>query len=246
MTGLQDYDGTLTIRGSIEADSGTIGGWNITNDAIVSKDRELILYSDGHVIGLGGSDDDTNFIDINNSTITWNSTSSRTKYNHQSSFKDWKKQWRKDKENKEGRHTKASISTENGCLSMNSSSAVNISGSTSASLSAGGTSMGIYSNNKKCAYGMSISSPPTGISDGRPETIATLAGVMSKVEDISVTDTSKEDNTETSKDTNTDNKDDEDKESTETDKVANTEKYMGFLALNSTFDESITNMTSTE
>ena len=43
MTGLRYYDGTLTIRGSIEADSGTIGGWSITDDAIVSKDRELIL-----------------------------------------------------------------------------------------------------------------------------------------------------------------------------------------------------------
>ena len=244
MTGLQYYDGTLTIRGSIEADSGTIGGWNITNDAIVSKDRELILYSDGHVIGLGGSDDDTNFIDINNSTITWNSTSSRTKYNHQSSFKDWKKQWRKDKENKEGRHTKASISTENGCLSMNSSSAVNISGSTSASLSAGGTSMGIYSNNKKCAYGMSISSPPTGISDGMPETIATLAGVMSKVEDFSNTNTSQEESTETPKKIEAPNNTDtgnENSSSSQVDTIANKAKYMGFLALNSTFDADITN-----
>ena len=110
---------------------------------------------------------------------------------------------------------------------MSSSSAVNISGSTSASLSASGTSMGVYSNDIDHVYGMSISSPPTGAPEGgMPETIATLAGVMSKVEDISVTDTSKEDNTETSKDTNTDNKDnkdDEDKESTETDKVANTD-----------------------
>ena len=248
ITGLKYYDGALTIRGSIEADSGTIGGWSITEDAIVSRNRELILYSDGHVIGLGGSsNEDTDFIDINNSTITWNSMSNKTNYNNQSDFDEWKQQWRNDKENKEGRQTKASISTENGCLSMSSSSAVNISGSTSASLSASGTSMGVYSNDIDHVYGMSISSPPTGAPEGgMPETIATLAGVMSKVEDISVTDTSKEDNTETSKDTNTDNKDDEDKESTETDKVANTEKYMGFLALNSTFDESITNMTSTE
>ena len=92
ITGLKYYDGTLTIRGSIEADSGTIGGWNITEDAIVSRNRELILYSDGHVIGLGGggSDEDTDFIDINNSTITWNSMSNKTNYNNQSDFDEWK------------------------------------------------------------------------------------------------------------------------------------------------------------
>ena len=249
ITGLKYYDGALTIKGSIEADSGTIGGWKITEDAIVSQNRELILYSDGHVIGLGGSsDEDTDFIDINNSTITWNSMSNKTNYNNQSDFDEWKQQWRNDKENKEGRQTKASISTENGCLSMSSSSAVNISGFTSASLSASGTSMGVYSNNTDRVFGMSISSSPTGVDNGMPETIATLAGVMSKVEDPSAINPPKEDtetpkDTKTSNNTNTDNKD---KEPAEKDKVANTEKYMGFLALNSTYDDSITNMTSTE
>ena len=243
ITGLSYRNGELRIKGSIEADSGTIGGWSITEDAIVSANRELILYSDGHVIGLGGSDEDTDFIDINNSTITWNSMSNKTNYDNQSSFDDWKQQWRNDKENKEGRQTKASISTENGCLSMSSSSAVNISGSTSASLSASGTSMGVYSNDTDRVFGMSVSSPPTGIDNGMSETIATLAGVMSKVEDPSATKTPQEEDTETPKDTNTDNKD---STPPEIDKVANTEKYMGFLALNSTYDDSITNMTSTE
>ena len=90
ITGLKYYDGALTIKGSIEADSGTIGGWSITDDAIVSRNRELILYSDGHVIGLGGSDEDTDFIDINNSTITWNSMSNKTNYDSQSDFDEWK------------------------------------------------------------------------------------------------------------------------------------------------------------
>lgn len=247
ITGLKYYDGTLTIKGCIEADSGTIGGWNITEDAIVSQNRELILYSDGHVIGLGGSDEDTNFIDINNSTITWNSMSNKTSYDNQSSFDDWKKQWRNDKENKEGRQTKASISTENGCLSMSSSSAVNISGSTSASLSASGTSMGVYSNDTDRVFGMSISSPPTGVDGGMPETIATLAGVMSKVQDLSATNTPQvEEETKTSKNIETSNNTGTDNEDTpppppEIGKVANTEKYMGFLALNSTYDASITN-----
>lgn len=247
ITGLRYYDGTLTIKGCIEADSGTIGGWNITEDAIVSQNRELILYSDGHVIGLGGSDEDTDFIDINNSTITWNSMSNKTSYDNQSSFDDWKKQWRNDKENKEGRYTKASISTENGCLSMSSSSAVNISGSTSASLSASGTSMGVYSNDTDRVFGMSISSPPTGVDGGMPETIATLAGVMSKVQDLSATNTPQvEEETKTSKNTETSNNTGTDNEDTpppppEIGKVANTEKYMGFLALNSTYDASITN-----
>lgn len=247
ITGLRYYDGTLTIKGCIEADSGTIGGWNITEDAIVSANRELILYSDGHVIGLGGSDEDTDFIDINNSTITWNSMSNKTSYDNQSNFDDWKKQWRNDKENKEGRQTKASISTENGCLSMSSSSAVNISGSTSASLSASGTSMGVYSNDTDRVFGMSISSPPTGVDGGMPETIATLAGVMSKVQDLSATNTPEvEEETKTSKNIETSNNTGTDNEDTppptpEIGKVANTEKYMGFLALNSTYDASITN-----
>ena len=91
ITGLKYYDGALTIKGSIEVDSGTIGGWRITEDAIVSQNRELILYSDGHVIGLGGSsNEDTDFIDINNSTITWNSMSNKTNYNNQSDFDEWK------------------------------------------------------------------------------------------------------------------------------------------------------------
>ena len=242
ITGLKYYDGTLTIRGSIEADSGTIGGWSITEDAIVSRNRELILYSDGHVIGLGGSsNEDTDFIDINNSTITWNSMSNKTNYDSQSDFDEWKQQWRNDKENKEGRQTKASISTENGCLSMNSSSAVNISGSTSASLSASGTSMGVYSNDNDRVYGMSISSPSTA-EGGMPGTVATLAGVNSKVEDLSATSTTSKEDAEVSDSTNTDNEEDS---SPEIAQVADKEKFMGFMALNSTYDDSITNIPST-
>ena len=242
ITGLKYYDGALTIKGSIEADSGTIGGWRITEDAIVSQNRELILYSDGHVIGLGGSsDEDTDFIDINNSTITWNSMSNKTNYNNQSDFDEWKQQWRNDKENKEGRQTKASISTENGCLSMNSSSAVNISGSTSASLSASGTSMGVYSNDNDRVYGMSISSPSTA-EGGMPGTVATLAGVNSKVEDLSATSTTSKEDAEVSDSTNTDNEEDS---SPEIAQVADKEKFMGFMALNSTYDDSITNIPST-
>ena len=242
ITGLKYYDGTLTIRGSIEADSGTIGGWSITEDAIVSRNRELILYSDGHVIGLGGSsNEDTDFIDINNSTITWNSMSNKTNYNNQSDFDEWKQQWRNDKENKEGRQTKASISTENGCLSMSSSSAVNISGSTSASLSASGTSMGVYSNDIDRVYGMSISSPST-VGGGMPGTVATLAGVNSKVEDLSATSTTSKEDAEVSDSTNTDNEEDS---SPEIAQVADKEKFMGFMALNSTYDDSITNIPST-
>ena len=243
ITGLKYYDGTLTIRGSIEADSGTIGGWSITEDAIVSRNRELILYSDGHVIGLGGSpNEDTDFIDINNSTITWNSMSNKTNYDSQSDFDEWKQQWRNDKENKEGRQTKASISTENGCLSMSSSSAVNISGSTSASLSASGTSMGVYSNDIDRVYGMSISSPST-VGGGMPGVVATLAGVNSKVEDLSATDTTQKENAKASDNTNTDNE--EEDSSPDIGQVANIEKFMGFMALNSTYDDSITNRTAT-
>lgn len=243
ITGLKYYDGALTIKGSIEADSGTIGGWSITDDAIVSRNRELILYSDGHVIGLGGSsDEDTDFIDINNSTITWNSMSSKTNYNSQSDFNEWKQQWRNDKENKEGRQTKASISTENGCLSMNSSSAVNISGSTSASLSASGTSMGVYSNDVDRVYGMSISSPSTA-NGGMPGTVATLAGVNSKVEDLSATSTTSKEDTKASDDTDTDSKQED--SSPDIGQVADKEKFMGFMALNSTYDDSITNIPPT-
>lgn len=242
ITGLKYYDGALTIKGSIEADSGTIGGWRITEDAIVSQNRELILYSDGHVIGLGGSDEDTDFIDINNSTITWNSMSNKTNYDSQSSFDEWKQQWRNDKENKEGRQTKASISAENGCLSMSSSSAVNISGSTSASLSASGTSMGVYSNDIDRVYGMSISSPST-VEGGMPGTVATLAGVNSKVEDLSATSTTSKKDAEVSDDTDISSK--EEDSPPEMGQVANKEKFMGFMALNSTYDDSITNIPST-
>ena len=243
ITGLKYYDGALTIKGSIEADSGTIGGWRITEDAIVSQNRELILYSDGHVIGLGGSaDEDTDFIDINNSTITWNSMSNKTNYNNQSDFDEWKQQWRNDKENKEGRQTKASISTENGCLSMSSSSAVNISGSTSASLSASGTSMGVYSNDNDRVYGMSISSPST-VGGGMPGVVATLAGINSKVEDLSATDTTQKENAKASDNTDTDNE--EEDSSPDIGQVANIEKFMGFMALNSTYDDSITNRPAT-
>ena len=243
ITGLLYRDGELRIQGTIYADAGTIGGWNITEDAIVSANRELILYSDGHVIGLGGSDEDTDFIDINNSTITWNSMSNKTNYNSQSSFDEWKQQWRNDKENKEGRYTKASLSTENGCLSMSSSSAVNISGSTSASLSASGTSMGVYSNDNDRVYGMSISSPST-VAGGMPGTVATLAGVNSKVEDLSATDTIQKENTKASDNTNTDNEDEN--LPPEIAQVADKEKFMGFMALNSTYDGSITNIPPTE
>ena len=227
--GVYDYDliegilynsGHLMIKGQIEADSGRIGGWHITNDAIVSSTRDLILYSNGQIIGLGGSDEDANFIDISNKTISWkNMGSTNYKDTETEDFSSWATQWKKDRENKTDTQTRASISTDNGCLSMNSSGAINIAGGASASISAGETSMGIYSNDQSNIYGMSVSAPST-VDGGAAGTVATMAAVMSTVEHQSK-------NNEGSYDT-----------------VENAKKFAGFIAINSTYDEDITNIKS--
>ena len=64
-------DGKLTIAGDLQATTGTIGGWRITEDSIVSATNDLVLYSNGRIVGLGVSNDDDEFVDVGNKTISW-------------------------------------------------------------------------------------------------------------------------------------------------------------------------------
>ena len=72
-SGIEYKNGKLTIAGELKATTGTIGGWKITDDAIESKKGDLILYSNGRIVGLGenAESEDDEFIDIANKTINW-------------------------------------------------------------------------------------------------------------------------------------------------------------------------------
>ena len=243
ISGITYENGELTIIGRIEANSGIIGGWRITKDAIVSANRDLVLYSNGQIMGLGDKDDDDGFIDISDKTIRWRQMSKNSKYDKEKT--SWEDAWKADQENRSNAQVNAQISASSGSLSMSSSGSVSLSGASGAFLNSGDVSVGVISSSDSGIYGMKVSS--NNSSGGVPSVSAIIAGQYmdlnqdkpAEKEDTATTNTnalSEDTNTEDGSE-NEDNKDTTDNVDRVVDK-----KYMGYMSINSTSDESVTNL----
>lgn len=243
ISGITYENGKLTIIGRIEANSGIIGGWRITKDAIVSANRDLVLYSNGQIMGLGDKDDDDGFIDISDKTIRWRQMSKNSKYDKEKT--SWEDAWKADQENRSNAQVNAQISASSGSLSMSSSGSVSLSGASGAFLNSGDVSVGVISSSDSGIYGMKVSS--NNSSGGVPSVSAIIAGQYmdlnqdkpAEKEDTATTNTNalnEDTNTEDGSE-NEDNKDTTDNVDRVVDK-----KYMGYMSINSTSDESITNL----
>lgn len=149
-SGIEYEDGKLTIAGDLQATTGTIGGWRITEDSIVSATNDLVLYSNGRIVGLGISDDDDEFIDVGNKTISWKQINS----DYSSNMKDWQSSWDRDKNNNT---VNASISSTGGSLTVNADKTVSIASQDGASMTCGNASMGLLNDTEKNLYGISVS-----------------------------------------------------------------------------------------
>lgn len=149
-SGIEYEDGKLTIAGDLQATTGTIGGWRITEDSIVSATNDLVLYSNGRIVGLGVSNDDDEFIDVGNKTISWKQINS----DYSSNMKDWQSSWDKDKNNNT---VNASISSTGGSLTVNADKTVSIASQDGASMTCGNASMGLLNDTEKNLYGISVS-----------------------------------------------------------------------------------------
>ena len=243
ISGITYENGKLTIRGRIEANSGIIGGWRITKDAIVSANRDLVLYSNGQIMGLGDKNDDDGFIDISDKTIRWRQMSKNSKYDKEKT--SWEDAWKADQENRSNAQVNAQISASSGSLSMSSSGSVSLSGASGAFLNSGDVSVGVISSSDSGIYGMKVSA--NNSSGGVPSVSAIIAGQYmdlnqdkpAKKEDTATTNTNalnEDTNTEGGSE-NEDNKDTTDNVDRVVDK-----KYMGYMSINSTSDESVTNL----
>lgn len=172
-SGIEYEDGKLTIAGDLQATTGTIGGWRITEDSIVSATNDLVLYSNGRIVGLGASDDDDEFVDVGNKTISWKQINS----DYSSNMKDWKSSWDKDKNNNT---TNASISSTGGSLTVNADKTVSITSQDGASMNCGNASMGLLNDTDKNLYGISVSALNTSSINGSQSVAATIGGMVSK------------------------------------------------------------------
>lgn len=243
ISGITYENGELTIIGRIEANSGIIGGWRITKDAIVSANRDLVLYSNGQIMGLGDKDDDDGFIDISDKTIRWRQMSKNSKYDKEKT--SWEDAWKADQENRSNAQVNAQISASAGSLSMSSSGSVSLSGASGAFLNSGDVSVGVISSSDSGIYGMKVSS--NNSSGGVPSVSAIIAGQymdLNQDKPAEKEDTATTNINTLSEDTNTENSsENEDKKDTtdNVDRVVD-KKYMGYMSINSTSDESVTNL----
>ena len=232
ISGITYENGELTIIGRIEANSGIIGGWRITKDAIVSANRDLILYSNGQIMGLGDKDDDDGFIDISDKTIRWRQMSKNSKYDKKNT--SWEDAWKADQENRSNAQVNAQISASSGSLAMSSSGSVSLSGASGAFLNSGDVSVGVVSSSDSGIYGMKVSA--NNSSGGVPSVSAIIAGQYMDLN---------QDKPAEKEDTATTNanalSEDGSKATDNVDRVVD-KKYMGYMSINSTSDESVTNL----
>ena len=243
ISGITYENGELTIRGRIEANSGIIGGWRITKDAIVSANRDLVLYSNGQIMGLGDKNDDDGFIDISDKTIRWRQMSKNSKYDKEKT--SWEDAWKADQENRSNAQVNAQISASSGSLSMSSSGSVSLSGASGAFLNSGDVSVGVISSSDSGIYGMKVSS--NNSSGGVPSVSAIIAGQymdLNQDKPAEKEDTATTNTNALNEDTNTEDGSENENNKDTTDNVDRVvdKKYMGYMSINSTSDESVTNL----
>ena len=166
-SGIEYKNGKLTIAGELKATTGTIGGWKITDDAIESKKGDLILYSNGRIIGLGDNaeSEDDEFIDIANKTINWKTVTDG----------GWKKQ-----NNKDNPIVNTSISSNGGSLTIDAQRNVGITSQGGVSMNCGNASMGLLNDKEKNAYGISISALSSNGRDSSQSVAANIGGKVLK------------------------------------------------------------------
>lgn len=166
-SGIEYKNGKLTIAGELKATTGTIGGWKITDDAIESQKGDLILYSNGRIVGLGDNaeSDDDEFIDIANKTINWKTVANG----------GWKNQ-----NNKDNPIVNTSISSSGGSLSIDAQRNVGITSQGSVSMNCGNASMGLLNDQKKNAYGISISALSSDKINSQQSVAANIGGKILK------------------------------------------------------------------
>ena len=177
-SGIEYKNGKLTIAGELKATTGTIGGWKITDDTIESQKGDLILYSNGRIVGLGDNveSDDDEFIDIANKTINWKTVANG----------GWKNQ-----NNKDNPIVNTSISSSGGSLSIDAQRNVGITSQGSVSMNCGNASMGLLNDQKKNTYGISISALSSGGMNPQQSVAANVGGKILETNNAEVPDGSK-------------------------------------------------------
>ena len=166
-SGIEYKEGNLTIVGELKATTGTIGGWKITDDTIESQKGDLILYSNGRIVGLGenAASDDDEFIDIANKTINWKSISNG----------GWQQQSHKDNP-----VVNTSISSSGGSLTIDAKHNVGITSQDGVSMNCGNASMGLLNNQNTNTYGISVSAL-SSLNSGKDSQQSIAANIGGKI-----------------------------------------------------------------
>ena len=166
-SGIEYKNGKLTIAGELKATTGTIGGWKITDDTIESQKGDLILYSNGRIVGLGDNaeSDDDEFIDIANKTINWKTVANG----------GWKNQ-----NNKDNPIVNTSISSSGGSLTIDAKHNVGITSQGGVSMNCGNASMGLLNDQNTNTYGISISAL-SSLNSGKDSQQSIAANIGGKI-----------------------------------------------------------------